>query len=321
MTLTWNRSALRGALIASGSAAVVAFSAGIVRILPWLLDPLITWRIAAPFARSLVVVAGEAALAVGWPIGWALAAATFVERGEGRVLQLLGERPLRTVARLLPQAAVLMGALAALSWASARQSTEPGRIVSELLADGEGACSRATSPRTYSVPFFDATWLCRAGLPPRLVGQGPGRLAALVFSAREARASGDLGTIELDDVHLAFPRVTLHVDALRLRGTAPWGHASVVSPGLRALSVAPAVALAALVAVGLVLRRRTGGRLTTLAVGAAGPVAVLGMLRAVERFASTTSWLVAAVPALSLLAPLGVAWAARLPGLWQTDSK
>jgi len=35
-------------------------------------------------ARSLVAVAVEAALLTGWPVGWALATARLVERGEAR---------------------------------------------------------------------------------------------------------------------------------------------------------------------------------------------------------------------------------------------
>jgi len=322
MILAWNRSALRGALAATGIAALLALSAGMVRILPWLLDPSVTWRIAAPFARTLAVVAGEAAMAIGWPIGWALATRGFVERGEGRVLRLLGERPARTVSRLGGQGVLLTAALGALSWASARESTEPGRIVSELIADGEAACAKTAVPRSYTVPFFGATWLCAPGLVPRLVGQGPGPLGVMVFSAREARASGDLGTIELEDVHVALPRLSLHVDDLRLRGTAPWGHASVLGPLPRASSMAPAVLLSAIISVALVLLRRTGGPFATLAVAAAGPVAVLGALRAVERFSSAQGWLLAAVPALATLAPIAVAWgAARLLGMWHTASR
>jgi hypothetical protein len=317
MTSAWNRSTLRGALGTSAILAVVALAAGMVRILPWLLDPSVTWRIAAPFARSLAVVAGEAALAVGWPVGWALATSALVERGEGRVLQLLGERPARTVARLAGQGLVLGVMLGGLSWASARESTEPGRIVTELIADGEAACAKADAPRTYTVPFFGATWLCAPGHLPRLVGQGPGPLARLAFSAREARASGDLGSLELDDVHLAFPGASLHVGALRLRGAAPWGHASRVTPLSRASALAPAVALSAMLVVGLVLLQRTGGRLGTLAVAASGPLVALGALRAVERVASppfglTESWLIGAILPLALLAPLAMTWLVAL---------
>jgi hypothetical protein len=309
VTAAWNRSALRGALVASAVLALVALSAGLVRILPWLLDPSVTWRIAAPFARSLAVVAGEAAVAVGWPVGWALATLAFVERGEARVLRLLGERPAWTVARLFGQGLALTTVLAALSWASARESTEPGRIVTELIADGRVACAKAESPHAYTVPFFGATWLCAPGLAPRLVGQGPGPLARLAFSSSEARASGDLGTVALEDVHLAFPGFSLHVGSLHLRGAAPWGHASIVSPLSRAASLAPAVALSAMVAVVLVLLQRTGGWLGTLAVGAAGPLTALGALRGIERFAAAETWLLAAIVPLALGSPAALAFA------------
>jgi hypothetical protein len=322
MTSAWTRSALRGALLATLVATLVALSAGAVRVLPWVLDPAVTWRVAAPFARGLAVVALEAALAVGWPLGWTLATLSFVERGEGRVLRLLGERPLRTVARLAGQGVVFTTLLGALAWASARESTEPGRIVTELIADGHAACENAREPRTYAVPFFDATWLCVPGAIPRLVGQGPGPLSSLVFSARDARASGDLGSLELDDAHIALPQASVHVDSLRLRAAAPWGHGSTVEPVARALALGSSVALCALVAVGLVLLHRTRGRIATLAAGAAGPIAALGMLRAVERFASTRSWLVLLIPPLSLAAPLAVAWiGAQLPRVWQTGDR
>ena len=51
-----------------------------IRVLPWVLDPQIPWRVAAPFVRSLLALAMEAAFITGWPIGWALAAHRLVER-------------------------------------------------------------------------------------------------------------------------------------------------------------------------------------------------------------------------------------------------
>jgi hypothetical protein len=306
VTLVWNRSALRGALVATAALLLVALSAGMVRILPWLLDPSVTWRIAAPFARTLAVVAGEAALAVGWPVGWALATLALVERGEARVLRLLGERPARTAFRLAGQGLVLAAALAALSWGSARESTEPGRIVTELIADGRVACAKADAPHAYTVPFFGATWLCAPGLTPRLVGQGPGPLTRLGYSSSDAQASGDLGNVLLDDVYLASPGFSLRVGTLRLRGAAPWGHASSVSPLSRAASIAPAIALSAMVTVVLVLLRWTSGRLGTLAVAAAGPLAVLGTLRAATRLPGAERWLMAVLVPLAALTPLAL---------------
>ena len=258
--MPWTRRALRGALIGTAVAALAALAGGIVRILPWLLDPSVTWRVAAPFARSLAVIAGEAALAVGWPVGWALATQGFVERGEARVLRLLGERPLRTTARLAAHGLCLAVALGATSLASAVESTEPGRIVTELIQQGQAACRNADAPRTYVVPFFGATWLCAPGRPPRLAGQGPGRLSALVFSATDARASGDLARLDLDDAFVAFSGFSLHVGHLTLSGVTPWGHASSVKPWPRALALTIAVGLSSGVAVTLLLLSVVAGK-------------------------------------------------------------
>ena len=95
------------ALVASAIIALVGLLAGAVRVLPWLLAPAVPWRVAEPFARGLVAVSFEAALLVGWPIGWALACFRFVEGGEARVLQTLGQPPHETVARLMPRGAPL----------------------------------------------------------------------------------------------------------------------------------------------------------------------------------------------------------------------
>jgi hypothetical protein len=286
------------------------------------LAPSVTWRVATPFAKSLAIVALEAAVAVGWPLGWGLALLSHVETGEARVYRLLGEGPLRSVLRLAPQAAAFAFVLASLAWASARESTEPGRIVSDLIAEGHTACAEASEPRTYAVPFFDATWLCDPGFPPRLVGQGPGSLSALVFTARGARTSGDLGSIDLDDAHIALshPSASLHVDRLHLQAGAPWGHASTVSPLARAATLSSAVTLSALVVALLVLTRRSTGRVLTFATASAGPLAALGLLRAAERYSAARAWLVL-VPALAVAATLLISWlGARLPALWHTAS-
>jgi hypothetical protein len=48
----------------------LALLAGAVRILPWLLDPSVPMRVALPFIRGVVELAFEAAVIVGWPLGW-----------------------------------------------------------------------------------------------------------------------------------------------------------------------------------------------------------------------------------------------------------
>jgi hypothetical protein len=301
------RPARRAALVAILVTAVAALAGAAVRLLPWMLDPAVTWRVAAPFARGVVALAVEAAILLGWPVGWALASAGLVERGEGRVLATLGERPERTVLRLLPQALVLATALAVVSFLGGRDASAPGRVVTELLAQGRTACADAHVPRVYAVPFTDATWLCRPDAPPRLVGHAPGGLSAVVFTATDAHVAGDLRSLDLRDARLGFGHISIHVDELRLRGLAPWAHGSNVPPVLRALVLGVSGAGAALLAAYLVLRRLVRRRFAALAVGAAGPLVALGALRALERADARAPW-AAVVPLLAM----GAAFACAL---------
>ena len=68
--------ALRGALVASLLVLLAALVGAAVRLLPWVLDPSIPWATLAPFARSLLAVAVEAAVLTGWPVGWASGTST-----------------------------------------------------------------------------------------------------------------------------------------------------------------------------------------------------------------------------------------------------
>ena len=122
------------ALVAASILALVGLLAGAVRVLPWLLAPGVPWRVAEPFARGLAAVSFEAALLVGWPIGWALACFRFVEGGEARVLQTLGQGPHETVARLMPRGAPLALALAGVALVYGGDASAPGRVATDLVA-------------------------------------------------------------------------------------------------------------------------------------------------------------------------------------------
>jgi hypothetical protein len=282
-------SASRSAAAAIGLVLVAAFVGAAVRMLPWVLDPTIPWSALAPFARSLGAVAVEAAILVGWPVGWALASQRLVERGEARVLASLGEAPAQTVMRLAPQAAILVAILAATSALLGRDAAAPGRVVGDLLGRGRTSCTKARGPATYGVPFVSATWLCVPGTEPRLVGRAP--IGGVVFTATGARVSDDLRRIDLDDARLALgkpaegPVVHVHVQSLAIRGLAPWARASAIAPSFRALVVTASGAIASCAAVILILliaaRRRIGG-VAAAAIGAAGPLAALATLRAIE---------------------------------------
>jgi hypothetical protein len=292
----------------------------------WVLDPSIDRRALAPFAKSLFAVACEAALVIGWPVGWALATQRLVERGEARVLAALGERPSRTVARLVPQGIVLGAILVTTSLVLAREAAAPGRVIRALLAQGRTTCASATAPTTKGVPFVSVTWLCAGRASqgadpergaPRLVGRAP--VSGVVFTAEDASVSDDLRRIELARARIGLPispdsTVRLRTRELVLRGLAPWARASALPPFLRAAIVTSAAfgsAWAAAIAILRGRRRRVSG-VAAAAIGAAGPLAALALLRALELRVPEVAgggWLVllALVPCGSLLAVLAAA--------------
>lgn len=308
--------ALRAATAAVGLILLAALVGATVRLLPWVLDPRISWATLGPFARSLLAVGVEGALMTGWPVGWALATQRLVERGEARVLASLGEPPGRTVLRLAPQGAVLAAALVLSSFAMGREATAPGRVVNALLAEGRASCGEA--PSTKGIPFVSVTWLCRGLGAPRLVGRAP--IGGVVFTATDAHVSDDLRRIDLTDAKLALPQVSVGVAHLSLKGMAPWARASSLPPLLRAVLVTLSALLAGALAALRILAqdapaRRAGRRVGGIAatgIGAAGPLAALVSLRALELRVPETSpgaWLLLflLVPVAALFAVLGTA--------------
>ncbi len=302
----------------TGLVLVAAGLAAAVRLLPWLLDARVPVHVALPFARGLLAIALEAALLVGWPIGWALATHRLVERGEALVLQSLGEAPPVTLRRLAPQGLAFAALLAAASLVGGRDAREPGRVVTELLEEGRVACQRAHHPSSFAVPFSGTTWLCRPDASPRLVGRAPGALTGVFFSARAARVSGDLRQIELEDARLALGggggseaghAGIVHVGTLALRGLPPWAQASTLPSWLRAALLAISGALAAVLAALAALRRRPAprGRIHAILVGAAGPLAALAFLRVLERTEAVAA-VYLAVPLACAAVVLGAAY-------------
>lgn len=323
--------ALSAAMLILGAALVGA----LIRLLPWMLDPTIAWSTLAPFAKSLLAVAFEAALMTGWPVGWALATQRLVDRGEARVLASLGERPSRTIARLVPQAVILGSALVLSSVILGREAVAPGRVVNALLEEGRRSC---TAGATHGIPFVSATWLCpteeaQGQERPRLVGRAP--VGNVVFTADDAKVSDDLRRIELAGARLALPtgtpdvKVRVRVDGLVLRGLAPWARASSLPPVLRAVVVTASALVAGAAAAAAILRarRRRVGGVAAAAIGAAGPLAALATLRALELRVPEVSpggWLLlfALVPFAALIAVIGAAaLVTALPERRAADSK
>ncbi len=305
------RSAFRAALTAIALVFLAATIAAAVRLLPWVLDPRLSWAALSPFAKSLFAVGSEAAVLTGWPVGWAVAVARFVDRGEARVLASLGESPGKTLARLAPQAGLLAAVLGTCSLAFGRDAASPGRVVDKLLAEGRIACLNARTAETQSVPFVSATWLCVGG-QARLAGKAPVG-EGIFFTAARARVSDDLRRIELEDARLvrltrtestpspaavagsakAEPSTSaqpataaalrLHVDALALRGLPPWARASALAPVVRAVVVTISALCAGCATVLALLRaRRRFGLASAVTIGASGPLAALLVLRTLE---------------------------------------
>jgi hypothetical protein len=300
----------RAVWVCSGSLLAVGLLAGAVRVLPWLLDPNVPLRVALPFLRGVVELALEASLLIGWPLGWALASHRFAERGEARAMMLLGESPFQAA---LAQWRTMLPVVALLGVASAMGASDagaPGRMAQALLAQGRAACGHATIEATYAVPFVSVTWLCAPGSEPRLYGPGPGALHAVAFSAKDAHIADDMRRIEFDDARFSLPASKFPVDVrasvVVLHGMPPWAHASDVSPVLRVMVVELAAMLAALVAIVTGWTRLVRGTFATVCVGVSGPLAALGLMRAMERV-SVPSLSYLMTPIVALLATMGAA--------------
>lgn len=320
--------------VATGIILLAALIGAMIRLLPWVLDKSIAWGTLGPFARSLLAVALEAALMTGWPVGWALATQRLVDRGEARLLASLGESPTKTLGRLFPQSVILMTVLVLSSIVLGREAAAPGRVVNALLAEGRSACSGdRTLGETHGIPFVSVTWLCGRE-KPRLVGRAP--VGRVVFTADDARVSDDLRRIELDGARLALPtgddramKVRVGVDTLTLRGLAPWARASSLPPFLRAIVVTGSAFIAACAAAFAILRvrRRRVSGVAAASIGAAGPLAALVTLRALELRVPETSpgaWLLlfGLVPVGALIAVFTLAaLVTALPEARGADSK
>lgn len=279
--------ALRLVALSCAALALAACAAAGVRVLPWLLEPRLPLTVTLPFARSLALFACEASVVVGWPLGWCLAAARLVERGEARVLALLGESPSATALRLLVQGLGFAAVLGSLALLGGRDASAPGAVVQELLDEGEAACARAPKREVHLVPLVQATWLCTPGERPRLVGRPP-LLGALTFSAAAVDVSPDLTTFRLEDARLASRagewNVSVRARSLVLRGMPPFTRASGLPPWLRALVLAASAWTAAHLGVRGSLRGRPPRYATLHAVvlGVIGPLVALFLVRQLE---------------------------------------
>lgn len=322
------RACSAAALVAIALVAAAGLVAGGIRLLPWLLDPAVSWRVAGPFARGLAAVAIESAILVGWPLGWALACASFVERGHARVLQTLGERPLVTASRLMGHGAGFALALAAVAGIYGRDAGAPGAVATELVAHARAACAAVRAPSTFSIPFTSFTWLCVPGRTPRLTGSLLGFLASSsVVSAEDAHIAGDFRALTLTDARVliegqngassaanpALAAITgplslsMHVGRLTLRGMSPWAQASILPAGARAMVLATSGWITALAAAWSVLRSGIRSRIAAVVLGVVGPLIALALMRLFERTSAHPPAFVA-LPLASASCTLALGW-------------
>jgi hypothetical protein len=277
------------AIVAGLVVSAVAAAAGFARILPTLLDPAVPGRAARPFVAGLLALSFEIGALVGWPLGWVEAATRSRERGEARARMSLGEGPWRRIARMTPAIVVLalLGTTGSLAWG--RDARSPGRVARALIEEVRLACVHAADTgRTtaIAVPLVHATWMCRPGHAPLLLGEGAGNASAIDFVASSLDVSDDLSSISARDAQILVPSSTptrLRVGEARVVGLVPFSAPSSVPPLARAAAIVVAALLSAAIATVSALRGEVPVRAGAWAIALAGPSATLAVLRACEQ--------------------------------------
>jgi hypothetical protein len=159
--------------------------------------------------------------------------------------------------------------------------------------------------------------LCFPDAPPRLAGQLP--TGGGSFSARDLSISDDLRSLEFSDLRLMVGEkttISVRAEKAQVRGLAPWGRGSNLTPALRAVLLSVTGIAMALLAAGVVLARSIAHRLLSLLIGGAGPTASLVVLSRLEQ-GDHAPWTYLSVPLAGLLclaAATAVASISRLRG-------
>lgn len=298
--------ALRASAGVLGVVGALALASAGVRLLPWLLDRRVPLASALVFARGLALVSLEVAVALALPIGFALAAASFSDRGEARACQLAGASPARLALGTLPIALVLslLAVVPNAVWGGAAASSH--RTLVDLIDASRGACDARSRP-VADVPGASVSWLCAEGAPPRLARVS----RELVVTAATVTLDEDLRGARLGDVTVALrgpPELRVTVGEARVRGLGGFGDPAGPVGGARTTALCLAAVVSALACATLLLDRGEGRRAVALALGAASAILPLVLLRG-----APASWalLVAAAP-LALAPSCVYALAARM---------
>lgn len=137
-----------------------------------------------------------------------------------------------------------------------------------------------------AVPLVHATWLCRPGKEPLLVGEGAGSASTIDFAAAELDIADDLTRFSAHDAQILVPASTplrLRLDHVLVTGLHPFSAPSSVAPWARASAIVGAALLSAIVATLSALRGESSVRAVAWGVALAGPAATLVALRACEQ--------------------------------------
>ncbi len=268
----------------------LGIAAGTIRLLPWLIAPGVPLRLCVPFAELLAGAALEAALLVGLPVGICIGAALFVERGEARAFAALGLSPLVVIRSMVGLSVVVA---AAYTWSASLVDPEsPGVLARRLVEAGESSCRDAHGGRV-DVPLVGVSWLCFA--TPRVSGRILGVRSEAWFSATALRPDDDLGSVDLDDVHVAGklgsagPPVSLHASRVRIHGLSRFGRPRSFSGHIRGFLVVSSALAAALLAAWFVVRDAIGAPILAAAVAGASAASMLGALHALDAHGASAS--------------------------------
>lgn len=232
------------------------------RLMPWIVDPRVGWRVVGSFARALVTGAIEVSVCVALPLGFCLAAASLVDSGEAQVALLSGRSPLRVGLAGWPVVVALGGLSIATSLAWGVRASDTAALGELVAAARQGCEGRALS----EVPSTGVAWTC---LPvPRLTGVF-GDALAVDATALSSSASGDVVLSDLRASLRGPPALTLSVATANVRGLSPHAPPSGAVGGVRALVEIGAASVGALVGFSLIVRRGWGHRAVALSLGAA----------------------------------------------------
>jgi hypothetical protein len=205
-----------------------------------------------------------------------------------------------------------LAAVAALAWGT--EAAAPGRLARSLVDQSKRSCTENVAPRTAHIPFVGVTWLCFQGRPPRLSGALPGGGGS--FTAADLSVSDDLRSLYFSDMRLLLGErgdVRLSAREALVSGLSPWGRASNLRPGLRALLLSSTGAALALLGALFVLKWSVSQRLPSLLVGGMGPVFALLALSRLEQ-GEHGSLAYVCVPVAGII---GLALAAVITRMWR----